>query len=147
MSTSETQLWSSSAEILKLSANELYQAAISTVDFNKRYVYLTVAAEQGHEQAIELLEHDYTHSKRLNKRQNHDITFPIYNELIHNPKCIINHGYLHNYLGHMYHFGLGVTIHIEKAIDLYRYAIDKSQNYFAMLNLGFLYGTTYGNYR
>ena len=119
-------------EIINMSPDGLYTKAIEFKqlnDYNNYYIYMTMAANYDHPEAINCLETDYYAG--INQKQDHNITFPFYEQTN-------NLSYSMNYLANMYQNGYGVEKNYDKAIDLYIRAIEK-RNPCAMNNLAFMY--------
>ena len=119
-------------EIINMPMDKLYSKAIKFKqinDYNNYYIYMTMAANYNHSEAINCLMEDYYAKENL--KQDHMVTFSFYeqtNDLT----------YSMNYLANMYKNGNGVEQNYQKAIELYMRANEKG-NVCAMNNLAFMY--------
>ena len=119
-------------EIINMPAEKLYSKAIEFKqinDHNSYYMYMTMAANYDHFEAINCLEENYKVSENL--KQDHSITFSFYEQSN-------DFTYSANYLAYMYYHGLGVEKNYQKAIELYTWAIEKGCEY-SMNNLALMY--------
>jgi len=128
------------------SSEELYTKALQykqDEDYDNFAIYLTMAANYGHEMAQDMLFKDADM-----KKQNYSKTLEFYiktsyvdNDIIYGEKvdnfCDKN-GYSIAYLGYMYDNGYGVVKNIQKANELHEKAIMKNIAY-SMNALGYAY--------
>jgi len=117
--------------IINKSSDELYNESLKyyNIDWNRYFVYLTMAANLNHELAIQKLNCNY--SNKLNLQQKHHNVLNFYNKTS-------NYSHSCNYLGYMYHIGEGIERNYAKAIELYQMAINLG-NSNAMYNLADMY--------
>ena len=119
-------------EIINMSPDGLYTKAIEFKqlnDYNNYYIYMTMAANHDHPEAINCLKTDYKTHEHL--KQDHNITFPFYDQTKH-------FSYSSHYLANMYETGYVVEKDYQKAIDLYMRAIEKG-HVSSMNNLAIIY--------
>ena len=118
-------------EIINMSPDELYTKAIAfkqIKNYNNYSIYMTMAANYDHHQAINFLD---DHDTEEIQKQDHSITFPFYERTK-------DFTYSSFYLAYMYHDGIGVEKNYQKAIELYMHAIEKGHAC-AMNNLAHMY--------
>ena len=123
-------------EIINMPVDKLYSKAIEFKqinNYNNYYMYMTMAANYDHPEAINCLTEDYSQDENL--LQDHIVTFPFYEQTK-------NFNYSVNYLAFIYTIGNGVEQNYQKAIELYTQAIEKG-NLSSMYNLAAMYH--YGN--
>ena len=119
-------------EIINMPVDKLYSKAIEFKqinDHNNYYMYMTMAANYDHPEAINCLTEDYSRDENL--LQDHIVTFPFYEQTK-------NFSYSSNYLACMYRDGNGVKQNYQKAIEFYMRAIEKG-NSKAMHHLAYMY--------
>ena len=121
-------------EIINMPVDKLYSKAMEFKqinDHNNYYMYMTMAANYDHPEAINCLTEGYSQDGNL--LQDHIVTFPFYEQTK-------NFSYSSNYLAFMYRTGTGVKQNNQKAIEFYMRAIEKG-NSKSMNNLATMYIT------
>lgn len=124
--------------IITLSRKELYDRALIYKE-NKNYdgycIYIIMSANLNYKLAQSELSDAYN-NQSIHLKQNHSVTLKFY-------EATQQYGYSLHYLGHMYHYGLGVKKDFKKAKELYEKAIDKG-NHHAICDMGLMYEKGYG---
>ena len=119
-------------EIINMPVDKLYSKAVEWKqinDYNNYYIYMTMAANYDHPEAINCLTEDYCQDGNL--LQDHIVTLPFYEQTN-------KFNYSSHYLAYMYKTGRGVKKDYQKAVELYTRAIEKGNSH-SMNNLGVMY--------
>lgn len=117
---------------MNMSPTDLFNQAIKflkLLDYNNYFIYMTMAANLNHSDAIIYLNKDYDANNT--SKQDHLQTLDFYVRTS-------NYSYSANYLGYMYENGIGIDQNYSKAIELYELAIE-SNDPAAMNNLANMY--------
>ena len=124
-------------EIINMPVDKLYSKAVEWKqinDYNNYYIYMTMAANYGHSEAIKSLSEDFISGGNL--LQDHIVTLPFYEQTN-------KFNYSSHYLAYMYKTGRGIEKDYQKAVELYTRAIEKGNSH-SMNNLGYMYYNGHG---